>query len=191
MRISNGNFLDEDGNEVNLVELLRTGKATPVVNNNDGHHMSAHSGWFTDENGTPVNIIALIDAALSASSTKTSILPVDTASGTIASFGDGADDIPVKNLAVNIEPIQDLHGYENPWPAGGGINIWDEEWEQGRITNGTNSTNSAGFRSKNKIKINPNTTYYLHVGSGDYEQFLGRITFLQIQGIYLWNIAQI
>lgn len=64
MRISNGNFLDEDGNEVNLVELLRTGKATPVVNNNDGHHMSAHSGWFTDENGIPVNIIALIDAAI-------------------------------------------------------------------------------------------------------------------------------
>lgn len=64
MRISNGNFLDEDGNEVNLVELLRTGKATPVVNNNDGHHMSAHSGWFTDENGTPVNIVALIDAAI-------------------------------------------------------------------------------------------------------------------------------
>lgn len=63
MRISNGNFLDEDGNEVNLVELLRTGKATPVVNN-DGHHMSAHSGWFTDENGTPVNIVALIDAAI-------------------------------------------------------------------------------------------------------------------------------
>ena len=64
MRISNGNFLDEDGNEVNLVELLRTGKATPVVNNSDGHHMSAHSGWFTDENGTPVNIVALIDAAI-------------------------------------------------------------------------------------------------------------------------------
>ena len=235
MRISNGNFLDEDGNEVNLVELLRTGKATPVVNNNDGHHMSAHSGWFTDENGTPVNIVALIDAAidedggddepaiggisinggnvvtpdengiinltisgdgstvidseLSASSTNPvqnkvvtgaiedlndefiNAFPTDIVSGEIASFSDGADDLPVKNLTVNIEPTQDLHGYENPWPAGGGINIWDEEWEQGRIANGVNASNAQGFRSKNKIKINPNTTYYLYVGSEDYGNF--------------------
>lgn len=64
MNSSNGNFLDENGNVVNLVELLRTGKATPVVNRNNGNRMNAHSGWFTDENGTPVNIIALIDAAI-------------------------------------------------------------------------------------------------------------------------------
>lgn len=40
----------------------------------------------------------------------------------IASFDDGADDIPVKALTVGIEPVQDLHGYENPWPAGSGVN---------------------------------------------------------------------
>lgn len=64
MSISNGNFLDENGNEVNLVQLLRTGKATPIVDTDTGHHMSAHSGWFTDEEGNPVNIIALIDEAI-------------------------------------------------------------------------------------------------------------------------------
>ena len=46
----------------------------------------------------------------------------DTASGPIASFPDGADGIPVKDMTVQIEPVQDLHGYENPWPAGGGKN---------------------------------------------------------------------
>ena len=64
MSFTNGNFLDENGNEVNLVQLLRTGKATPVVDTDTGHHMSAHSGWFTDEEGNPVNIIALIDEAI-------------------------------------------------------------------------------------------------------------------------------
>jgi len=47
----------------------------------------------------------------------------DTASGAIASFPDGADGVPVKSLTVNIEPVQDLNGYDNPWPAGGGKNL--------------------------------------------------------------------
>lgn len=64
MNSSNGNFLDENGNPVNIVQLLKTGKAVPVVDTNDGHYMSAHSGWFTDEEGNPVNIIALIDEAI-------------------------------------------------------------------------------------------------------------------------------
>ena len=46
----------------------------------------------------------------------------ETASGAIASFEDGADDLPIKKLVANIEPVQDLHGYANPWPAGGGVN---------------------------------------------------------------------
>ena len=47
----------------------------------------------------------------------------DTASGSIASFPDGADGVPVKSLTVDIEPVQDLHGQESPWPAGGGVNL--------------------------------------------------------------------
>ena len=32
---------------------------------------------------------------------------------------------PVDALTVGIEPVQDLHGYDNPWPAGGGVNKID------------------------------------------------------------------
>lgn len=109
MRISNGNFLDEDGNEVNLVELLRTGKATPVVNNNDGHHMSAHSGWFTDENGTPVNIIALINAAIDE---------------------DGGDDEPaIGGISVNGGNVvtPDENGIINLTISGDGSTVIDSE----------------------------------------------------------------
>lgn len=46
---------------------------------------------------------------------------VSSASGAIASFSDGMA-APIKSLKVEIDPTQDLHGYENPWPAGGGVN---------------------------------------------------------------------
>lgn len=109
MRISNGNFLDEGGNEVNLVELLRTGKATPVVNNNDGHHMSAHSGWFTDENGTPVNIVALINAAIDE---------------------DGGDDEPtIGGISINGGNVvtPDANGIINLTISGDGSTVIDSE----------------------------------------------------------------
>lgn len=51
---------------------------------------------------------------------------INTASGDIATFADGADDMPIKSLVASIEPVQDLHGYENPWPAGGGKNLLDD-----------------------------------------------------------------
>ena len=52
-------------------------------------------------------------------------LPTDTASGTIASFPDGADGIPMSSVKASINPIQDLHGQDSPYPAGGGKNKLD------------------------------------------------------------------
>ena len=54
-----------------------------------------------------------------------SAYPTDTASGAVATFTDGADDIPMKSVKVAIEPVQDLHGQESPYPAGGGKNLFD------------------------------------------------------------------
>ena len=47
---------------------------------------------------------------------------INSASGAIASFNDGADNMPIRKLVAQIEPVQDLHGYDNPWSAGGGKN---------------------------------------------------------------------
>lgn len=45
-------------------------------------------------------------------------------SGAIASFAtDKAE--PLSGLVAEINPVQDLHGYANPWPAGGGVNKLD------------------------------------------------------------------
>lgn len=35
---------------------------------------------------------------------------------------DDAIEAPIKSLKVDIEPVQDLHGFSSPWPAGGGAN---------------------------------------------------------------------
>jgi len=51
---------------------------------------------------------------------------VNEASGAVASFADGSDGVPVRGLMVQMEPIQDLHGYDSPWPAGGGKNLLNE-----------------------------------------------------------------
>lgn len=47
-----------------------------------------------------------------------------TASGAIASFTTPFA-YPLKKLVAQINPVQDLHGYANPWPAGGGANKLD------------------------------------------------------------------
>lgn len=49
---------------------------------------------------------------------------ISTASGSIAHFEDGAE-ADAKSVIAHIEPVQDLHGYDAPWPAGGGKNLYD------------------------------------------------------------------
>ena len=49
-----------------------------------------------------------------------------TASGPIVSVNDALA-APLRSLLVNIDPVQDLHGYDNPWPAGGGKNLFGFE----------------------------------------------------------------
>ena len=50
---------------------------------------------------------------------------IDTASGTVASFPDGAGNIDYIDVTCGIEPVQDLNGYANPWPPGGGKNLFN------------------------------------------------------------------
>lgn len=45
-----------------------------------------------------------------------------TETGDIVTY-QGDDLTAVKSLTTALEPIQDLHGYDSPWPAGGGKNL--------------------------------------------------------------------
>ena len=73
---------------------------------------------------------------------------VDSASGAIASFVDGADNIPLKSLTVNIDPVQNLHGYDSPWAGGAGKNLLDP----------TLLKDQAGWNVI-PIKVKPSTKY--------------------------------
>ena len=96
----------------------------------------------------------------SAKNTKAPVI-VDTASGAIASFPDGADGMPVKDLTVSIDPIQDLHGYDSPWPAGGGKNLL------GLTLTALKALNTAGTWTEN-VYVYFGLTYTVATDVNDY-----------------------
>lgn len=58
-----------------------------------------------------------------------------TVSGTMVHITDALAKAALSVLA-SIEPIQDLHGYANPWPAGGGVNIMPTSAAATKTNNG-------------------------------------------------------
>lgn len=68
--------------------------------------------------------------------------PIDEYSGDIVSFDAVALD-EITELKAAIEPIQNLNGYDNPWPAGGGKNLYDDTTIiHGSFTTASVTTNS-------------------------------------------------
>ena len=107
----------------------------------------------------------------------------DTASGSVASFADGADDIPMKSVVVNIEPVQSGSGDPSPTnvrPISGwtgaqvmraGVNVWDEEWLNGYYspTTGKYVSDSRYICSKNLIAVKPFATYHIFTSAEEME----------------------
>ena len=85
---------------------------------------------------------------------------LESVSGSVVSFEDGAE-LPAESVIAHIEPQQDLHGYDNPWPAGGGKNLFNSNVPN--IVNGYISTTTfttANPKAKTVyIPIKSNTTY--------------------------------
>ena len=96
----------------------------------------------TEDSDNPVKSGGIYESILN-------LYPIDTASGSIASFPDGADDFPVKDLACTINPAQDLHGLSNPYPSaaekvpynfrtsGGASHSDVVAWESDKLIGGT------------------------------------------------------
>lgn len=97
---------------------------------------------------------------------------VESTSGDIVSFNDGADDMPLKSLVVDINPVQDLNGYESPWVGGGGLNkipLFESKTvngvtltnNNGEITLNGTATVDAYFDMDVNILIPNGSTFYL------------------------------
>ena len=89
---------------------------------------------ITETNGSNV-VVSTIEGSdplqyIATSTTNTLKISIVIPSGSVLSPGQqlkpmiALEDkiVAYNNVSVNIEPIQDLHGYANPWPAGGGVN---------------------------------------------------------------------
>ena len=106
----------------------------------------------------------------------TAVEIVDAASGAIASFTDGSDGVPVRDLKVQMEPIQDLHGYDHPWPAGGGKNKFDFQ-----IASPTKTENGITFTVNDDGSVTMNGTatgqsqIYWMMAADDVHQFSGML----------------
>ena len=85
------------------------GKADTALQNSDIDNTLTVSGKAADAKKTGDEISGVKNTL----NHKADVI-YDTASGDIASFPDGADGLPVKDLTVSIEPVQDLHGYDSP-----------------------------------------------------------------------------
>lgn len=95
------------------------GTVTASVDNNTG--TPSVTVTTSGGSGSPVGI-DLAFHNLKGQSFDTSFLPSDTASGSPATFPDGAKNVTVDELVTTIVPQQDLHGYDKPWAAGAGKN---------------------------------------------------------------------
>lgn len=103
-------------------------------------------------------------------------LPVDTATGSLAHITDGAKDVPVKSLSVALEPVQDLHGQEYPYPGGGGKNLFDGVVVAGYIgANGEiGGQGHASFCHSNLIPVQGGESY-IWSGNNGYPQNVKRL----------------
>lgn len=100
--------------------------------------------------------------------------------GAIVTIDDGADDVPLKDLKVNLDINQPGTGDPSPtnvrpiYPVTEaevsrvGVNQWDEQWELGKYdtSTGEKSNSSTQIRNKNKIRVLSGQQYYIKKPAG-------------------------
>lgn len=88
---------------------------------------------------------------------------IETESGDVATFS--TDMVaPLKECVINIDPVQDLHGYDNPWAGGNGKNIFDytvADYKNGYLLNSSGNESSGGsYRyTQSYLEVSASTTY--------------------------------
>lgn len=169
--------------------------ATPVITSATETWLAAHvsQGYAVD------NTLTISGAAADAKVTGdrisqlkedlTAIAIRPTVSGSIASFTDGAEDVPMKSLVVNIEPAQSGSGDPSPsnirpisgWSAVNtvrcGTNIFNGTWLEGYWDVNTGDFVSSGsWRATPKYKANVGDSFYVAKDGSEFNAS-GRLLF--------------
>ena len=108
--------------------------------------------WFPRHWSTLKKLIWLKASALASA-------VYQTVTGAVATFTT-LRAAPLRSLAVTMGPKQDLHGYDSPWPAGGGKNLFNGSFLQGywAYADGT-WVNSPNWITTEKIPCKASTSY--------------------------------
>lgn len=121
----------------------------------------------TAESTNPVTSVG-IKNAIEAAVDVTAPGIYETASGSIASFADGADDLPLKSCVVNIEPIQEGTGDpspENVRPISGRTGLSVVRYGKNLLDDSIKFVTTTGT----SLYIGSNSTdYHLYLPSGTY-----------------------
>ena len=132
--------------------------------NTDAEHVT-YDDTASYSDGTVGKKLSDLNSAISDLTINKADVIVSSASGAIASFSDGME-APIKSLEVEIEPVQDLHGYDNPWPPGGGKQKLPCEAESATITGVQFTVDGEGVVTAKRTdtsNMNPKIFNYGHV----------------------------
>lgn len=92
-----------------------------------------------------------------------------SASGSIITITDGAENTPLKSAVVNIEPVQDLNGYDYPWPGGGRTNKLNANKATSKVESQITWTVNSDESIAVKGTASSQTDLYFYGGNGVYE----------------------
>ena len=117
------NLKGSDFTALNISKTSTSGNVDTYTWTATAESGSVGSGTFDVTNGsvTSVNGMTGDVEGLALHEDLLKAFPNDIAEGDIASFPDGAA-MPVKSALVNVEPYQNLNGYDHPWAGGAGKN---------------------------------------------------------------------
>ena len=154
---TNGNFagLDANGNLVDSGKkasdfLTEHQDISGKVDKEAGKGLSTND--YTDEeklkNANNASAISDLNRAMEQVDDLTKDADV---TGDIVTFEDGAEDVPLKLLKIGFDPVQDLHGYDHPWPGGGGKNYIPLTIDRLKAVNTDGTWNGNVFTYKNVV----------------------------------------
>lgn len=93
-----------------------------LVDHNNPHQVTpSQIGAIEKVEGAVANDLAVLTADGSVADSGVSMTLEEALEGELISFMASAA-VPIKALSVALSPIQNLNGYDSPWPAGGGKN---------------------------------------------------------------------
>lgn len=159
--VTNGSSVSIDDDDVSSSKTWSSSKLSEMIGEGiDDEDVSPEKLWSSDKIW-----LELFNLPLPKANTQENVV--------VSLFPDGADNVPVSDLIVDINAVQDgtgdasptnvraIHGWDTLNLVKCGTNIWDEEWESGTYStaDGRASISENAIRSKNRIAIKPSLTF--------------------------------